>query len=73
MRKVVEGRDGTLTIEWTFVGVHTGDLPGLPACGEPVSLDGVSVCTMHGGPIKEERVSWDTATLLAAAGVLGAA
>jgi len=57
-------------VEWTFRGTHTGDLPGLPAQGEEVALDGVSVCAMEGGLIREERVYWDAATLLAGAGVL---
>ena len=63
--------DGDLAVvEWTFRGTHTGDLPGLPAQGEEVALDGVSVCAMAGGLIREERVYWDAATLLAGAGVL---
>jgi steroid delta-isomerase-like uncharacterized protein len=63
--------DGDLAVvEWTFRGTHTGDLPGLPAQGEEVALDGVSVCAMEGGLIREERVYWDAATLLAGAGVL---
>ena len=57
-------------VEWTFTGTQTGDLPGLPAQGEAVVLDGVSVCVMDGDLIREERVYWDAATLLVAAGVL---
>ena len=63
--------DGWTTIEWTFRGTHRGDLPGLPARGEDVCLEGVSVCRMEGDLIREERVYWDAATLLAGAGVLG--
>lgn len=70
IRCAVEG-DGQVTLEWTFRGTHTGDLPGLPARGEEVALDGVSVCEMDGDLIREERVYWDAATLLAGAGVLG--
>jgi steroid delta-isomerase-like uncharacterized protein len=70
IRGLRETNDGTVVIEWTFRGTHQGDLPGLPAQGEEVTLDGVSVCTMDGGLIREERVYWDAATLLAAAGVL---
>ena len=39
--------------------------------GEAVELHGVSVCQMDGDLIREERVYWDTATLLAGAGLLG--
>ncbi len=60
-----------LTIEWTFAGTHTGDLPGLPARGERFELPGVSVCEVRDGLLARESVYWDAATLLAAAGVLG--
>ncbi len=63
--------DDRLTIEWTFAGTHTGDLPGLPARGQPVELPGVSVCEVQDGLFIRESVYWDAATLLAAAGVLG--
>ncbi|MEW6583507.1 MAG: ester cyclase [Actinomycetota bacterium] len=71
IRKVTEGSNGTVVVEWVFRGTHTNDLPGLPARNEAVNLIGVSVCDMQGDLIKEERVYWDTATLLAGAGVLG--
>lgn len=70
VRKVIEG-SGTTVVEWVFKGTHTGDAPGWPAKNEAVNLVGVSVCDMEGDLIKEERVYWDTATLLAGAGVLG--
>lgn len=68
-----EARDGNgrVTVEWTYRGTHQGDVPGLPARGETVALAGVSVCEMDGELIREERVYWDAATLLAGAGVLG--
>jgi steroid delta-isomerase-like uncharacterized protein len=71
IRKVTEGSNGTVVVEWVFKGTHKGDAPGWPAKGEAVNLIGVSVCDMEGDLIKEERVYWDTATLLAGAGVLG--
>lgn len=69
--KVTEGSNGTVVVEWIFKGTHTVDAPGWRAQGEAVHLVGVSVCDMQGDLIKEERVYWDTATLLAGAGVLG--
>jgi steroid delta-isomerase-like uncharacterized protein len=68
--RAIAEHDGVAVVEWTLRGTHTGDLPGLPAQGEEVALDGVSVCAMEGGLIREERVYWDAATLLAGAGVL---
>jgi steroid delta-isomerase-like uncharacterized protein len=71
IRKETRGEDGTVTVEWTWKGTHTGELPGWPAQGEQVELHGVSVCEMTGDLIREERVYWDTATLMAGAGMLG--
>ncbi len=71
IRKVSEASNGTVTVEWVFKGTHTGDAPGWPAKNEAVNLVGVSVCDMEGNLIKEERFYWDTATLLAGAGLLG--
>ena len=71
IRSETRGEDGTVTVEWTWAGTHSGDLPGWPAQGEAVERHGVSVCQMEGDLIREERVYWDTATLLAGAGLLG--
>ena len=66
------GQDGRVTVEWTFSGTHENDFPGMPASGARLSLPGISVYTLaEDGQIAEERVYWDTATLMAAAGVLG--
>lgn len=62
---------GWAVLEWTFRGTQVGDLPGLPASGETVELPGVSVCDVRDGLLAEERVYWDAATLMAAAGVIG--
>lgn len=70
VRKVIDG-GSTVAVEWVFKGTHSNDSPGWPAKNEKVELVGVSVCDMDGDLIKEERVYWDTATLLAGAGVLG--
>ena len=72
VRDQIVGQDGRVTFEWTWSGTHENDFPGLPASGAQLSLPGVSICTFDGdGQIEEERVYWDTATLMAAAGVLG--
>lgn len=64
--------DGRVTVEWTFIGTHENDFPGMPASGAPVSLPGISVYTLNAeGLIELENVYWDMATLMAAAGVLG--
>jgi steroid delta-isomerase-like uncharacterized protein len=54
---------GVTTMEWTFRGTHTGDIPGFPAQGEQINLEGVSVLVVEGDLVREERVYWDAATL----------
>jgi hypothetical protein len=55
--------NGVTTLEWTFGGTHTGDIPGFPAQGETIRFDGVSLLEMEGDLVKVERVYWDAATL----------
>lgn len=62
VRGLIEQGD-TATLEWTFRGTHTGDIPGLEATGRDISLPGVSVYRLRDGLIEEERVYWDAATL----------
>jgi steroid delta-isomerase-like uncharacterized protein len=62
VRGLIE-HDGTATLEWTYRGTHTGDIPGLEATGRDISLPGVSVYRLRDGLIEEERVYWDAATL----------
>jgi len=65
------GQDGRVTVEWTFTGTHQNDFPGMPASGADMSLPGISLFTLTEDElITEERVYWDMATLMAAAGVL---
>ena len=47
----------------------TWDLPGR---GQEIHLRGVSVFQLSGGLVVHEDVYWDTATLLAGAGLLSA-
>jgi SnoaL-like polyketide cyclase len=58
-------------LEWIFRGTSATPFGTLPATGEAGELRGVSVCVVAGGHLREERVYWDTATLMAAAGLLG--
>lgn len=70
VRRVTEGSNGTVAVEWTARGTHQNDAPGYPAKGEHINVLGVSVCTMESDLIKEEWAYWDMAGLLAGAGVL---
>jgi steroid delta-isomerase-like uncharacterized protein len=48
-----------VTAEWVATGIHTGDLPGLPASGRPFSIHGVTVVIRHEGKIVREALYYD--------------
>jgi steroid delta-isomerase-like uncharacterized protein len=52
-----------VTAEWVATGIHTGDLPGLPASGRPFTLRGVTVVVRHDGKIVREALYYDVADL----------
>lgn len=52
-----------VTIEWLANGLHTGDLPGLPATGRPYTLRGVTVVVREEGKIVHEALYYDLADL----------
>jgi steroid delta-isomerase-like uncharacterized protein len=64
------GGGGQVTLEWVFRGTQQADYGPLPGHGQPLELHGASVVEVRDGLIQEERVYWDTGTLMAAAGVL---
>ena len=64
--------DGWYVIEWTFDGTFQADFGPIPANGARTVIKGVSCITRDSaGLIVEERVYWDGAGILVAAGVLG--
>jgi steroid delta-isomerase-like uncharacterized protein len=52
-----------VTVEWVATGIHTGDLPGLPASGRSYTLPGVTVVIREGGKIVREALYYDAADL----------
>lgn len=55
--RIVAGNQ--VTAEWIATGIHTGDLPGLPASGRPFSIYGVTVVIRHEGKIVREALYYD--------------
>lgn len=70
IRREVAADDGTVTVEWTWGGTHTGDIEGWPARGERVVLHGVGVYDMAGELIRRENIYADFAIMLAGAGLI---
>jgi len=52
-----------VTVEWVATGIHTGDLPGLPATNRSFTLRGVTVVIREGGKIIRESLYYDVADL----------
>jgi steroid delta-isomerase-like uncharacterized protein len=71
IRRVTEGVDGRLTVEWTWGGTHTNEIPGLPARGQQVEIQGAAIYDMDGDLIARENIYCDFSPMLAAAGLLG--
>lgn len=69
VRSASTAPDGTITLEWTWSGTQQADYGPLPGTGQALELKGVSVLEMDGDLIREERVYWDTGTLMASAGL----
>ncbi len=59
--RVVHGNQ--VTAEWVATGIHTGDLPDLPASGRPFTLRGVTVVVRHDDKIVREALYYDVAEL----------
>jgi steroid delta-isomerase-like uncharacterized protein len=55
--RIVNGNQ--VTAEWVATGIHTGDLPGLPASGRTFSIQGVTVVIRHEGKIVREALYYD--------------
>ncbi len=45
----------TGTVQWTMLGTHRGDMPGLPVTGKPFAVRGVSVLELAGDRIRRVR------------------
>jgi steroid delta-isomerase-like uncharacterized protein len=56
----------------TWTGTHRGDFMGIPATGNPVSVDAWTIDRYQNGKMTESRLIMDVAGLLAQLGVLPA-
>jgi len=56
--------------EWIMRGVHTGDLPGMPATGRSFSVAGAKFTQVRNGEIVSATLYWNMADLLTQVGLL---
>lgn len=55
--------EARVVLEFTFHGVHTGDLMGIPPTGQRVEVPMCVIYDVAGGAIREGRLYYDSASL----------
>jgi steroid delta-isomerase-like uncharacterized protein len=65
------GDDRSAVGEWEMSGTQTGDLPGMPASGQPFRVRGATLITLDdAGQVSRWTEYWDTAIWLRQLGFL---
>jgi len=63
--------EGELTAtRWTASGTHTGDFPGIPQTGRPISVTGMTMGRIRDGKFVESWNNWDALGLMQQLGVI---
>jgi steroid delta-isomerase-like uncharacterized protein len=66
----VIGEGDKVAVRWTARGTNTGPLGDMPASGKPATVTGISILTLAGGKVAEQRTNWDTLGMLQQFGVI---
>ena len=53
-----------VAFHYVFHGTHKGELAGIAPTGKSVSVHGVGISRLEGGKVAEDRVVWDTLSLM---------
>ncbi len=67
---VAEG--DTVATRWMAVGTQHGDMPGIPATGKHIRVEGMNFYTLSGGRITEVWTLFDAMSMLVQLGVMPA-
>ena len=62
--------DSHYTKQWVMAGIHSGDIPGLPATGKPFRIRGCGVGRVDDDKIVELTEYWNMAAFLMQVGIL---
>ncbi len=62
--------DKSVTLEFTFRGVHQGELMGIPPTGKSVEIAMCAVYDVEGSIIRNARLYYDSATMAKQLGVM---
>ncbi|MDO7171493.1 ester cyclase [Mariniflexile sp. AS56] len=66
------GQNDNIVKHWNFKGTHTGDFFGIPATGNTVNIDGVTLVKMKDGKIAEEQDFMDSTVFMQQLGIASA-
>jgi len=66
----VFGQDDKIVKHWNFKGIHTGDFFGIPATGNEVDIDGVTLVKMKDGKIAQEQDFMDNLVFMQQLGII---
>lgn len=66
----VFGQDDNIVKHWNFTGKHTGDFFGMPATGNTVNVEGVTLVLMKDGRIAQEQDFMDNSVLMQQLGLV---
>jgi steroid delta-isomerase-like uncharacterized protein len=61
-----------VVVRWTGSGTHVGEVNGIPATGNAIRVDAISIHRVDGGKIAETWEVWDTLGFLQQIGVVPA-
>jgi steroid delta-isomerase-like uncharacterized protein len=59
-----------VVVRWTARGTNTGPLMNMPPSGKQATVTGISILTIAGGKVAEQRTVWDTLGMLQQLGVI---
>ena len=62
--------DDRVVVRWTGSGTHVGEINGIPATGNKVKVDAISIHRMEDSKIAETWEVWDTLGFLQQLGVV---
>lgn len=68
--KNIFGQDDQLVKHWSFKGTHTGDFFGIPATGNKVDVEGVTIVKMQNGKIAKEQDFMDSMVFMTQLGLV---
>ena len=68
--KNVFGQGNNIVKHWNFKGTHTGDFFRIPATGNKVDIDGVTIVKMKNGKIAQEQDFFDNMAFMSQLGLV---